>query len=293
MTADSTDSDARDDTAAPRAATSRRLGGRARQAMQLDAAEPIAFHVTIRLSDDRVIAPASASQRLATKAFIVHGRSRRMLAFRLADTHGHAVLACSRYEAGRFAQQLTTSLRKVLKLSVPFEPSRIRPVEDQRHLMNCIPYVLRQDARHGLEPNPSHECSSLPDLLGLRVFGCSAANDLGAFAPRLKPAALWLECGGVDVTGVEPDLTHLSDAAAAAWLLPNLRSRTNPCVDAKRAAVHAARGQLAVAALARRLGISERTVYRLAAEPCAPDLVRAVTLQMRLRAAIAAREAEP
>src|SRR5262245_57495334 len=119
-------------------------------------AAPMGWHLTMRLCDDRVIARTAAELRLASRVLFEHGRTRGLLSFRVVDTHVHALLVCSRDEAGMFARYAQGALRKRLRL-VPFEKARIRPILDQSHLRSTFLYVLRQARRHGSSLDPAHE----------------------------------------------------------------------------------------------------------------------------------------
>jgi WD40 repeat protein/Tfp pilus assembly protein PilF len=177
----------------------------------------------MRLLDDRVIARTPAELRLASRILLEQGRARRLLAFCMVDTHVHAVLACSRAEAGCFARTAEGSLRKRLHLP-PFERARIRPVVEQSHLRAAVLYVLRQAHRHGSSLDPAHEGSSLPDLLGFRVLDSELPARLRAYLPRLRVEDI--APGLVQKLGaLSPSLELLADAAAAAIGVASLMGR--------------------------------------------------------------------
>ncbi len=251
--------------------------------------DALGHHVTLRLVDDRVIARTPSAFRAASRAAHRAGAGRGLLAFRLVDTHGHAVLQCDRRSAGQFAHALELALRIVLDLPVPFEPARIRPVTDQKHLRFSTVYTLRQDQRHGVRLDPLHDGSSLPDLLGLRVLGTGLAERVALALPRVSPADL-LPLLGAELSPLPLQLSPLADAAAGALALPDLDGQGAPRVLARRAAVQVALGsQLPVREVGDLLRITARSVRRIATEPAPDELVRAVCLQLRLRAALAAR----
>jgi hypothetical protein len=154
---------------------------------------PLGFHVTMRLADDRVLAPSDVERRRAARSILRVGRDFDLLAFRLADTHLHALVHCTAEASGRFCQRVACSLLRRLDLPAPFERGRRRPILDQRHLYRAFFYVLNQDVRHGTLVDPFHDASSLPDTLGLRLFDLTLAARVRAYLPRVRaeePSAL-------------------------------------------------------------------------------------------------------
>ncbi len=242
--------------------------------------EPFAYHVTIRLLGDRVIAPSVSARRAAARCVLHAGAARRLVAFRIADTHLHALLAARRAAVGDFIRSVTRRLHGALDLGATFEPARLRCIRDQRHLASATKYVFEQESRHGLALDPLHDTSSLPDLIGARVVCSHSGPLLRELLPRFEPLEMLPPL--VAATRWE----DLHDAAAAAFGLGDLRGRTTETVCARRAAVHAARIERAPGWVANALGVDERTVRRLHHAPCPAAHVRAVGLQLRWRAAI-------
>lgn len=246
---------------------------------------PIGFHVTMRLADDRPIATTMPDRRTLARVVLGQGSARGLLAFGAADNHLHAELATDRETAGAFCRYVGSALRGRLRLAVPFEPARIRPLEDQRHAYATFRYALRQDARHDLHLDPAREGTSLPDLLGLRVLDASLVGRVRRHLPRVQESELaaalppGLQQGDID-------LAFLADAAAAAFALADLRSRQLHAVHARRAAVHAV-GRLPVRSVADALCITPRAVHLLRLLPTDTRAVDAVRRQARLRAALA------
>jgi hypothetical protein len=258
--------------------------------------DAIAHHISMRLVDDRVLTCTPAGFRAAARAFHAAGARRGLLGFGVADTHAHALVACSRAEAGAFARAVEVALRIVLRLPVPFEPARIRPVRDQGHLGSTESYVHRQQRKHGAFLDRFHDGSSLPDLLGLRALHAVARGGgqatsplitrLGSHLPRLTPREIR---GWADLVLPEGpcDMAPLADAAAGALALPDLAGQDAERTAGRRAAVHVTLAAgLKPRAIAELLATTVRTVYRLATEPSPTDLVRAVSLQLRLRAGL-------
>ncbi|MBI2570898.1 MAG: hypothetical protein HYV63_28170 [Candidatus Schekmanbacteria bacterium] len=206
----------------------------------------------------------------------------RLLAFRTADTHLHLLAACGRETAGELARRVEIALRRTLALGVPFSPARIKPILDQHHLSSAFLYVLRQGERHGLESDRWCEASNLPDLLGMRVLGTYTAADTRKLLPRLERADL-VEILAADLEAPIVSLAPLGEAAAAAACLPTLDGRSLEAIEARRAALEVAGGQIASEELARLLNISAPTLRRMRGRVARPELTRAVTLQLRVR----------
>jgi hypothetical protein len=244
----------------------------------------------MRLYDDRVIAPTAAALRVGARVLLERGQSADMLSFRFADTHLHVFLGCGGDQARRFAHHTAIALQRKLRLAAPFEPTRVRPVVDQRHLYSTFRYVLRQEARHGLVTDPAHDGSSLPDLVGMRVVDPSHPQTVRSKLPRLDRREVAVSLGIAFAPLEEAPATLLPVAAAAALALADLaRTRAAGCVLARRAAVHAAAKVLRTSTLSELLEVSPRSIQRLREERADPLLVRAVELQWRFRASLAAR----
>lgn len=237
---------------------------------------PIAYHVTFRLADDRVIATTPAAFRAAARCFLRHGRKVRLLAYCIVDTHAHALLVCDRDAAGRFAACVTLAMHRVLRLGAPFERSRIRPIVAQDHLYSTFWYVQNQHKHHRVTSDPFHEGSHLPDLCGLRVVDDAIEEAVRGHLPRL---ALRLPPSGPFA------LQHLADAAAAALALPDLSSRSTPSVLATAAAIQLATPHHDTREIVRALEVSRTTVKRLRGIAVPRQLLTAVERQVGWRSA--------
>ena len=248
----------------------------------------IAWHVTLRLDRDydRVITTTAADTRRAARRFLRFGRPARLLAFGVADTHMHALLACDRARAGRFVHDLEVSLRHALGLTVPFAPARFTTVESQPHLRRAFDYVLRQDDRHDLGRDPFRDGTSLPDLVGARLVGAWMRPLVRSLLPREGQASLVVRLPwGHALTspvGLEA-MDLLAEAAGAAALVPELTGRTPEVVAARTAAIQLAADQVRPGELAGYLGVSPATLRRLRQRPADPALVHAIRLQLRMR----------
>lgn len=252
---------------------------------------PIGFHVTLRLSDDRPIAMSAADLRTIARVVLEQSARRGLLAFGTADNHIHVVLATLRASAGRIARSVENALRRRLGLPVPFERARIKPLHDQKHAYNAFKYVHHQDSHHGLGRDPTREGTTLPDLLGWRVFADSSlVARVRAHLPRVSREMLvgQFPRGTFDDRPINLDI--LADAAAAALAVPDL---LRTCVDvtrARRAAVHVAGPDVSARLLGESLGIGARAVQILRTLAPEPLVVQAVKLQALLRTSLAPRE---
>lgn len=71
---------------------------------------PLGYQVVFRAEGDRVLAPDDGRRRAWASALLEHGRPHGLFGFGLGDTHGHAVLACSRGAVSGFVHDLRLSL---------------------------------------------------------------------------------------------------------------------------------------------------------------------------------------
>lgn len=250
----------------------------------------------LRLRDDRPITRNVGELRTLARVVLEQGERRGLLAFGAADDHLHAELATDRATAGFFAHYVASSLRWRLGLGVPFERARIRPLADQRHAYNTFHYVQRQDTRHEVGRDLFREATSLPDLLGLRVCASGITRRVREHLPRIDRRALlahlpvYARDDGSEAlderTGLPTRLDLLAEAACAAFALHDLRGRSPDACRARRAAVHAAGPSACSREVAEHLGIGTRALQSLRAQPIDETAIRAVTLQLRLRAAM-------
>lgn len=250
--------------------------------------EPLGFHVTMRLEDDRPIATTPAALRVLARVVLSQGETRGLLAFGAADDHVHAALVTDRASAGAFAHHVETALRWQLDLRARFDRARIRPLHDQRHAHNTFRYAHRQDARHDLHLDRARDGTSLPDLLGLRVLEMSLVARVRARLPRVRREELVAQFppGAFDEPSVI-ELDMLADAAAAALALPDLRGRSVDAGRARRAAVHAAGPAVSSKRLSDCLEIGVRAIQSLRTSARELPVIRAIEKQAQLRTALA------
>ena len=264
---------------------------------------PLGHHLIMRLTGDVLIADTPARRRVLARTVLEHTLDHGLFTFRASDTHLHLGLTVDRVTAGRVARTLGGALRTRLGHEVAFEPTRYRVIQTQRHLGNTFFYALRQEETHGIDADPLHDGSCLPDLLGARillrrgprrrsavragahveVLGFTLAAHVRRRLPRITRAMLLELVGGEAMLEAPPALGELADAAAAALGLAHLEDDDHACHLARLAGVHAARGKLDTRSIAGALGTSTRHVVRLAGTACPAPLVRAVDLQMRMR----------
>ncbi len=245
------------------------------------AVDPLAHHLTLRLRIERDLARTPAQRRLLARVLLDVARPYPLLAFRWADTHGHVLAAVDRRDAGELARRIEISLQRALDPGVSFAPAHIKPVMDLNHLKSAFPYVLRQDEHHGFTHDRFHEASNLPDLLGARVLGVWTARPVREYFPRLERADLLAIARWT--VNEDPPLDGLPEAAAAAVGLADLSSNCAEATAARRAAVHVG-ADLASTELAHLLGLSRQAVQRLRGRTTDPAVVRAIRLQLAVRA---------
>ncbi len=209
------------------------------------------------------------------------GRPHGLFGFGVADTHGHAVLTTA--SPGRFVHDAKLAIACALEADLA-APS-VSAIRDTWHAENVIGYVHRQDKKHQSDLDPLREGTSLHALLGLHPDGVWIAERVRKLAPRLQRRDL-LDQLGVDSLDEAVHLDTLADAAAGAACVATLEGRCAEVVRARLAAVHAALEHPAPA-VAKALGVTDRAVRKLRLQAPEPAMVRAVRLQMGLRAALA------
>lgn len=251
--------------------------------------EPIGHHIILRLADSRVIATNPHELRILSASIRRVGEPVGLFLYRAADTHLHVGMRGGRVLAGECARRVEIGLQRSLDLGVPFAPSYLKPIVDQRHLMNLPSYVFDQERHHGTNADPLHDGSSLPDLLGARIGASWQRRRLLEVAPRITDEMLWrhLPDPGDATPGGCEALPWLRDAAAAATCLPDLSDFSKPCRAARASAVRIAlRLEMGShAAIGDALGVTRKSVWALRQLPADVRLEQAIELQLRLRVA--------
>ncbi len=168
---------------------------------------------------------------------------------------------------------------------------RIRPIDDERHLVHAVRYDYRQEAHHGTAFDELHDGSSLLELLGMRMGSPWLSQRFRTALPRVSREMLlaWLGAPELDVEPI--DLRHLADAAAATWGVGSLSGSSRANGRARRLAVHALDRLAPRAGVTSTLGIPARSGVRYRREEVSPAELRAVELQLKLRSLLERRRA--
>jgi hypothetical protein len=258
----------------------------------------LASHIMCRLRDGRVIASSVEQRRIVARSVIERTRGEPLLDFGMPDTHLHALIGPGGSVApDELARRIQISLTRALALEVGFDRAAVKPIANQWHLARCFDYVLRQQQRHGVDVDPLHEASSLPDLLGLRPLGRPTAATVMRLLPRVTRAQL---LGYLGVERLEPapaddgllcDLEALRDAAAAAIAVPRLEGSSREVRSAERALIALLAPWQRQSAVAALLRVDRSTVRRLQRLAVDDALLTAIRLQLALRRAKAAARA--
>jgi hypothetical protein len=248
-------------------------------------ADPLGYHITLRLEGDRNLAPTTAARRLFARTVLTVARPFVLLACRWVDTHGHLEILGTRKEAGELARRVQIALQHALRPGAPFVRAHFTPMYTLAHVKSTFRYIMGQREHHELTIDPRHDASNAPDLLGARTTGLWTALHVRNHDARLKRAHV-LEALTMDDPEVisDPPLEPLADAAAAAVCLPELDSSALG-VAARIGAVHVAT-DASTADIATLLQISTRSVRRFRAKPADAAVVRAIRQQLAMRAQI-------
>ena len=235
----------------------------------------LAQHIVIRPRDNRALFTQPAVRRLFSRTVARIGRSFELIGWGAGDNHGHmGNHGGDEPKARELARRVEVSLAKRLGDGLRFEEASVRPVNDQYHLEQTVPYMHRQAERHGVN-DPFHEGTSLPDALGRRVLAPDLPGRLALVAPRLRlkqPHPL----------GELPDdPAILARAAAMAIGTDTLTGKSPLVLDARRAVIHLAH-RASTAELIRAMGGTRRSLSRLRKRPL-PDqaFLDAVAAQAR------------
>lgn len=250
--------------------------------------EAVAYHLVLRVSDGRPIAPTAEGRRVLARVVLEQGAQRGLLGFGLGHDHLHIEAAATRVTAGELARYVATALRARLGLRAPFAQAWIERTRDQKHLRNRLLYAMGQDRHHRGGWDPTFDATSLPDLIGLRAVDSSIGERVRRHVPRLDRAELLglLPPDALSYRGPF-DLGLIAEAAAAAFALRDLSGRSPTTVVARHAAVLAAGPNVTSRELARRLGIGQRAIQRMRAVDCDKRVIDAVRGQLWIRSLLA------
>jgi len=246
----------------------------------------------MRLRDNRAILHSVEHRRILCRVVLQQGRGDGLLAFSLPDTHLHIEALCGERPATRLCQRIETSLKQRLALPVGFVTYPHEPIWDQRHLYNTLRYILTQHIRHGLDLHSFLEATNLPDLLGLRLLGQYARDNIRRHLPRVRTATILSWSGVPTLHPVDGPLDAVVDATLSATALNSLAGSSQPVLEARRALIEVVGNRLDNAAQKELLGVAERTLLTLRHRPVNPQLVQAIRLQLGLRHAMGAATAE-
>ena len=241
----------------------------------------LAHHICLRLKNDQIIAPTPEERRILARVVLTKGKSNKLLAFSLADTHLHLLSGCMPGPSRELARRIELSLHFKLGLRIGFAPAHVNPVRDNRHNQNTFSYIMGQDVRHELQCDPFREASNLPDLLGLRPLGAYTARNVRQILPRIKRRDLIKHLGveSLELT-TKPTGPALLQAGLMAAALPELKGRLG--METRRAIIEVASPHMQMQEIATHLGVTRQTVRNLGKKPADPSLVRAVKLQTSL-----------
>jgi hypothetical protein len=242
-------------------------------------AEPIGFHITLRIEGDRNIAYDTASRRAFARIVLRVARPFALLAFHWVDTHGHLEVMGSRKQAGELARRVQIALQLGLVPGARFQRAYFKPMYDIAHVRSVFAYVLGQAKHHGLDIDPLHEASNFLDLIGARTIGAWTAAHVRRFLPRVRREHVLEMVGMIDPEKGPPGPVHgLPDAAAAAVGAATLEGRSAAVVAARIAAI-----AVAGDAAADKLRLPQRTLHRLRGRRADPAIVRAIHQQLAIR----------
>lgn len=220
-----------------------------------------------------------------------------LLAFHISDTHVHVLVLADRDRAGRLAQAVGLALAAATAGALP--PAAITPIQNADHLRAAFEYVVCNDEKHGVVPDPWRENSNLPDLLGARRVASSTVGAVRDHLPRIAGAHLRKLAGWIDLPLVvaTPELVreHVVDAAASVVARADLGSRQGDVRRVITAACQLARDAgIGGDETASLLGIGTTTAFRKrAAEPANALCVAALRLQLQVRVALPLLDALP
>jgi hypothetical protein len=245
-------------------------------------ADPLGFHVSLRLEGSRNLTPTVAARREFGRCVLTIARPFDLLACRWVDTHGHLEIMGSREEAGELTRRVEIGLQQRLKPGGRFQPAHFEPMHSMGHVRSTFFYIVGQLTRHGVDADRFHDASNVPDIIGARRVGGRTAMVVKRHMPRTKRQEILEAAGLVDPEPYEPQPFGLADAAAAAIGRAALAGHADDVVDARIAAVRFTAG-LSTAWIATELAISVRTVHRLRSAEPDPALMRAIRQQLAMR----------
>jgi hypothetical protein len=238
----------------------------------------------------------SAYQRALWRLGVVAGGC--LALFALVAEHLHLVALLARAAAGRLAQRVVLALRPIV--ATPFAPSYIKIVDSRSYMRWLLRYVLEQPRHHGMPGHPALWVGAcLPELVGARLVGGLALQVKRAL-PEFT-AGMALRLVGLDGASVLPanldtlraaGLPRLQRALAATLATPPSLGGLQPtALLARRMLAHLAREvEIPSAEVARSLGRSPETTWRLCQGTVDPELRFAVARRVALENLVGGRQ---
>ncbi|MBW2735048.1 MAG: hypothetical protein JRH20_21920, partial [Deltaproteobacteria bacterium] len=260
----------------------------------------LGYHMVCRFKDNRVIAATPEERLQVTRIVLERGRPFRLLVFCLVDSHLHFEVAESFALSMELSRRIEVAITHTLapptkrgssqwreeEKPIGFAPAFPTAIQTQAHLSKAFEYILRQREHHGLSWDAHAAASSLPDLLGLRLFGEYTADVVRELLPRVDRHLLLRHLGVEQLEPANGPLEFLHRAVCATLGLTTLVKRTRLVRAAQRAAVKIAGSRLQTLDLAEILEVRPRTVQRMRKEEVDVNLEQAIRLQLALHAAI-------
>jgi hypothetical protein len=254
--------------------------------------EQIGNHVTLRLH--KLIAESVQERRALARCVLGCARGFILLMFRVVHTHLHLEPAELDPRTFELVRRIKISWRHTYPRVPPLITLPTKPIYEQSHLENTFTYQLDQEPHHNVRADPLHESSGLPDLLGLRVTGQHLINKVKRKLPCANRDMLLARLAPATPYHAFTSFNGVTDAAAAALALPDLNGEDGDRVMARAAIVQLTRPHLMVREVGELIGRGKRQVLRIAEHirrhPVDKHLVRAIELQLGLRASVATLE---
>jgi hypothetical protein len=237
----------------------------------------------MQLCDGRVLATTPSTRRQLARSELELSRGSELLAFAQPDNHLHAIAPADEGTSHELARRIEISLSQILALPVRFAPAHCEPIHSQRHLSRAFRYVLSQNAHHGIDNDPLHESTNLPDLLGLRLTDRYTFPNVRRYLPRIRRAQLLEWIGAPTLEPSDLPIDQVMDAALSASCLCHLRGSRPEVVATRRVIAKIVGRRIPANDLAALLGVSSRTAFRLLRSRPDPSLEQAIRLQLGLR----------
>ncbi len=243
---------------------------------------PLAYHLILRLLDNRVIITTPSKRAILIQTINKLSLQRKLLAWRMADTHLHLLIVNNRREAGEFARVVEMALKRRLDLDIGFSPAYIKQIHGQQHFIKTFFYILGQGQHHKILNDPFHEASNVLDIIGLRTINSHAATLVNQYLPRVNKEAV-LNLLNINLDKTIKDFSVLRAATASVVGVDKFHKRVDSEIDVRAAAIKIVGNKLPVSTLAKQLDVSQRTIYRLKKRQANPMIIEALKSQLKMR----------